>query len=478
VLRGSLKPRISSLPPATSSAGADAAAYSASVGLVLDPWQALFLEGALAERGALWAAFEVAGVVARQNGKGGILEARELVGVELGERLIMHTAHELKTAEEAFLRMCNIIEASPDLDRKVKRVIRTNGKEAIHFRGGARIKYLARSGKSGRGLTGDLIIFDEAMFLEAAVMGAIIPTLTTAANPQIWYMASGGLPTSTQLAALRARALAGGDESLAYLEWSAPEGASLDDRAAWAAANPALGIRITERFLELERIALPEDEWAREVLCLFEDSGRKPVLDPDIWATLEDLTSKSGAEVAFGIDVPPDRRSASISVAGERADGNVHVELVPCCDFHGDQGGQCAGTAWVPKRAAELDKRWKPKGFLLDPAAPAGSLIVGLAKAKVEPVLVGGREMAQACGLLYDLVMAEDAADRRLRHIGQAELTAAVDGARKRNLADAWAWHRRDATVNISPLVSATLAVHGLEKQPKRRRKTGRAMAA
>lgn len=480
MLRGKRAPRVRSVPAHAegATAGPEAVEYAGSVGLRLDPWQGDFLAGALAERGPLWAAFEVAGIVGRQNGKGGILEARELAGIEVfGERLVMHTAHELKTAEEAFLRMVQIVEACPDLDRKVKRVSRVNGKEAIHFRGGARIKYIARSGKSGRGLTGDVVVFDEAMFLAATTMGAIIPTLTTAPNPQVWYMASGMMAESSQLAALRARALAGDDEELAYLEWSAAEGADLDDREAWAAANPALGIRITERFLERERLALPDDEWAREVLCLHDGGDTATVLDPDVWATLEDVTSRPGDPVAFGLDVPPSRATAWIGVGGRRPDGRKHVELVACCTWHRDHGGQCAGTRWVAKRVAELDRKWKPNGVLLDPAGPAGSLIVDLIAEGVEPVLVGAREMAQASGALYDGVMAPLEADRVIRHIGQPELASAVDGARKRKLADAWTWHPRDASVSISPLRAATLAAHGVDKKPKRRRKTGRAMA-
>jgi hypothetical protein len=53
-----------------------------------------------------WAAFEVGLNVARQNGKGSILEARELAGLFLlGERLIIHSAHEFATSLEAF-RAC------------------------------------------------------------------------------------------------------------------------------------------------------------------------------------------------------------------------------------------------------------------------------------------------------------------------------------------------------------------------------------
>jgi phage terminase large subunit-like protein len=88
-------------------------------GLDLDPWQQFALHGALGERpDGKWAAFEVGIEVPRQNGKGGILEAFGLAGLFLlGEQLIIHSAHEFATAEEALERMAQILEASPDLSR-------------------------------------------------------------------------------------------------------------------------------------------------------------------------------------------------------------------------------------------------------------------------------------------------------------------------------------------------------------------------
>jgi hypothetical protein len=56
-----------------------------------------------------------------------------------------------------------------------------------------------------------------------------------------------------------------------------------------------------------------------------------------------------------------------------------------------------------------------------------------------------------------------------LRHLGQPELALAVDGARKRKVGEAWLWHRRDTSVDISPLQALTLAVYGLkEERPKK----------
>jgi hypothetical protein len=114
-----------------------------------------------------WSSFEVGLSVARQNGKGSILEARELAGLflpEVHERLLTHTAHEFKTAQEHFIRLATLVEGLPPKYRRlVKHVYEANGSEAIEMRDGRRLRFLARSGGSGRGFSGDLVVLDEAM---------------------------------------------------------------------------------------------------------------------------------------------------------------------------------------------------------------------------------------------------------------------------------------------------------------------------
>jgi hypothetical protein len=71
---------------------------------------------------------------------------------------------------------------------------------------------------------------------------------------------------------------------------------------------------------------------------------------------------------------------------------------------------------------------------------------------------VSGREYAAACGGFYDAVV-----QGTVVHLDQPVLNAAVAGARKRILGDAWAWGRKGGT-DVSPLVAATLARWGLVK--------------
>lgn len=105
-------------------------------------------------------------------------------------------------------------------------------------------------------------------------------------------------------------------------------------------------------------------------------------------------------------------------------------------------------------RLVRLKRRYRAAVFCCDATGPAGSLLDPLEKAGVKGVkALSTQDHKQACGGFYD-----DAVDHRLRHLGRPELDAAVAGAEKRTVGDAWLWSRKDSSVDISPLVAVTLA--------------------
>jgi hypothetical protein len=465
-LRGSQEPRLRSCPTYRSTAGAEAIDLATANGVLLDPWQKQALNDALAEDPlGQWVNFEVGLVVARQNGKGEVLLARELAGLFLfGERLIIHTAHEFKTSNEAFLRIKLVIENSDDLRRKVRKIYDTPAFQGIVLKpefGGGRLRFLARSKGSGRGFTGDLVILDEAYELQAAAVGALLPTMSARPNPQLWYASSAGMLESEQLNDVRRRAVAGGDPSHSYLEWSAKkrpcalgdacthrlpvEGCWMDDREEWARANPALGYRISESFTEKERRSMPPDEFERERLTIFVDARSDAVLDMDKWDAASDPKSTPVGALYGSFDIPPSRETIAIAIAGRRVDGLDHLVLI--------EVGSPVGAA---DRLREYQVKHGIRSFVVDPGSPAGSLIPELDRACVRYQLITAQKYAQACGALFD---ANEAGG--FKHLDQAPLNAALLAAKKRNLGDGWAWDRKDDT-DISPLVAATLARHGL----------------
>ena len=432
---------------AVSSGAVEAIELAASAGLILDEWQCFALDVALSERAdGKWAAFEVGMIVPRQNGKGSILEARELAGLFLfGERLILHSAHEFKTAAEAFLRVKALVDNTDDLRRKVKQIRTSHGDEGIELLDGARLRFVARSRGSGRGFSGDCVILDEAFNLGAEAMGALLPTLSAKPNPQIWYTSSAPMAGSVQLHAVRRRALAGGSPRLAFMEWSIdPEADRVDDPGSWAKANPSFGIRIGEEFVRAEIDAMPAPEFARERLGV---PDPEPSVDPPLfpladWNRLADPTSEFGGKVAFSVAVSPGAESAAIAMVGFRPDGMPHVELVD----------HRPGVDWLPARRAELDGKVRPKFWVRDPSGPAVELAGKFRDLK-------GREATEAATRLLSAV-AEGSfrwlCDERLA----GALSTAVVGARRRDVGDGvWKWSRVGSDVDISTIEAMTWAL-------------------
>jgi hypothetical protein len=462
-LRGSQSPRILHVPPAVSSTGREAVELAATAGLVLDPWQELVLDGALGEReDGRWSAMEVGVEVPRQNGKGGILEARELAGLFLlGERLIIHSAHEFATAEEALERMAQIIEGCSELSRRVKTIKRSHGQEGVYLKNGQRLRYKTRTKGGGRGFSAECVILDEAMVIPEAFLGALMPTLSAQANPQLWYTGSAvdqeHMEHGIVFSRVRNRAMTGEDPSLAYFGWSPPFDSPLDiapraasDPEVWAQANPALGIRIGAEYIANEQRSMDPRTFAVERLGVGDwpatDGSADTILPLEVWDALEDEASRIDGAVDFAFDVTPDRSSSSIGVAGVRPDGKYHYEIAD----------RQRGTGWVVPRLVEMVAKHNGQGVVCDGAGPAAALIPELEKAGVKVVAVTAQEHARACGIMVDAAHQD-----KLRHIGQPELSAAVRGAARRPLGDAWALSRKSSAVDISPLVACTLALWG-----------------
>jgi hypothetical protein len=477
--RGGARPRVEVHPPYAFTFGQEARELAARAGLVLDPWQCSAIDLLLACRAdGRWACFEYAEFVARQNGKGGILEARVLAGfLLLDEQLIMWSAHEYKTAMEAFLRFRNLLrrlgkqvgnnENLLDIDGVLVKINNTNGEEGFErLDTNARIKFVARSKSSGRGFSGDLVIIDEAFAYTFLQQEALMPTMRARKNPQIIYTSSPPLDgeSGDVMFALKARADAGGDDSLGYRDWGAEgdldhlDQLDLDDVELWAATNPAFGIRVTEEATRRDRRGMSDKGFAREILGVWprKVEGNNTVIDPALWTVLADEDSRRTAEggVAIGLDLSPLRDYGAIVVYGVRADGLGHVQLA---DYR-------PGSKWVVGRLVELRATLGPLAIAMgrgtfayleteldkndfhrpeNPEAPEpGDLAV-----------TGALDMSAGAGQILDGVR-----EAAFRYIPNRHLDTAVAGARTRKSNDTIAWTATGADCDISPLVAMTVA--------------------
>lgn len=373
--------------------------------------------------------------------------------------------HEFKTSTDAFNKTWEAIKYSPlaeyilgydgDPDaRQIPGVKRAHGFESLQFANGARIRFLTRTANAGRGFTADFLALDEAYALKPEQVAAIMPTMaarTMAGSPQIWYTSSAGMVSSEVLERIRGRGLAGDNDRFAYFEWSAEDSAEPEDRAAWAQANPALGIHIAPDYVDSERKDMGEEQFKRERLGIWaSEQDDPPVIPPERWAACLDPDSKAGDQVVFSIDVPPSRDRAYIAAASVRDDGRVHVEVV-------DQGDL---TGWVPARLAELLSRHPGARIVIDGRTAAGAFEEEFKRYRLPVNFVRFQDYARACGLIFDAIR-----DGQVRHIGQELLDLAVDGVRVKPVGESlWKWIRATPSSDISPLVAVTIAFFGAKR--------------
>lgn len=472
--RGAQRPRVLWVPNSARSRGQRAVELAHMAGLHLDPWQQFVLIQSMGERqDGRWAALEVALEAPRQNGKNGVTEARQLAGLYLlDEPLLIHSAHEFKTAEEALNRMELLIGDCPQLHKRLKPgnrgIKRSHGQEGIYLKSGQRLLYMTRTKGAGRGLSCPCLFLDEAMHLPETVMAALFFTLSAMRNPQLWYTGSAvdqeTMPHGVVFARLRERALRGDDPSLAYFGFSAPfdspdaiPAGALDDPEMWAMANPALGQRIREDHIAKERRSMGARNFAVERLGVGDwpatDGSALSKITAAAWIACEDAASTADDPLVVVFDVTPSRSAATVGCAGWRSDGNAHIEII-----RADHG-----TGWVADTLARVVAGQAVSEVLYDERGPAASLLTEVEAAftkaglSVEMRAVNAREHAEACGMLFDAVE-----QKSVRHLGTTELQHAISGAATRPLGDAWAWARKTSSVDISPLVVVTLAHWGL----------------
>lgn len=421
-------------------------------------------------------AYEIALILARQNGKGSVMEALELAWLFLcGVKTVVHSAHEFATSREHFQRIEGLITNTPELKGELARggVKWSHGDESITLATGQRLLFKTRTKGAIRGFSPDKIVMDEAMILKPEAVRAMMYAMSARPDAQIMYAGSAGDRDSEHFGRARSRGIAGSDPRLFFAEWSADicddmclksctEHMNPKSPETWAIANPAIGYRLQYPTIASELAADPEG-FLQERLSVGDwpvEGEAWRVISQEAWMNRYDETSEPKAPYFFSIDTTPDRKYSCIAMAGANGDGKVHAEITGTSrkmDYR-------PGTQWVVARATELHKQWRGSVFVIDKGSQAGAYIDELEKAGVKVISPTAREYAQGCGELYSSIVPRGESEPDFVHIHQPELSAAVAGAEQRVLADLWAWDKRNSTVDISPLVAVTNAVWGYRK--------------
>jgi phage terminase large subunit-like protein len=432
---------------------------SSSYGLTADDWQEDILGYWLGRRkDGRWAAATCALAVPRQNGKNGIIEVRELFGmVALGEKFL-HTAHEVKTARKAFLRIASFFENTrkhPELAELAREIRKTNGQEAIFLNNGGSIEFIARSRGSGRGFTVDVLVCDEAQDLADEELAALLPTISAApsGNPQVILTGTPPDPDKpghgVVFSRVRKDGMSKADPRLCWDDFGIADGpigrVDLDNRETWADCNPTLGIRLAVEEVERERALMSPEDFASERLGWWGEGGdRGGAIPYAAWLGLADAEAGRGAGPIFGLDVAEDR-TGWFAVAWTRPDGDVQVMLA--------NEGEPLPAYRVAAEGARLSTSWSARVL-----APRG-FVPELRRAGATVEQFDSADFAAACGAFADAVKAGT-----IHHGDQPLLNAAVKAAvwRSAGTDGSRAFQLRDLPA-AGPLAAAVRAVRGLK---------------
>jgi phage terminase large subunit-like protein len=445
------------------------AAQCAKMGVEHDDWQQGLGRAMLAKRtNGLYAA-GIGGVIisiCRQVGKtftiGTIVFALCILfpGIK-----VLWTAHHAATSDETFDTLAALARRQR-IAPYIRQVRGGNGKQRIVFTNGSRIMFGAREHGFGRGIPGvSIVVFDEAQILKAKALDDMVPAANTVKNPLIIYMGTPPKPTdpaevfkARRQKALKVKERRATGETVAwntlYLEVGADVGADPNDSKARAKANPSYPHRTPDEAIERMRENLVDEEsFLREGMGIWdEDTDGTGVIDLAKWRAHHVKKLRViKSSVVLAADTSVDRKLSALVAIGAGSDGIPQARLVL----------SAAGSVWMPDLVVRVCRDHPEVAAIVidqkkstEPMAEAIETALDEAGIDIEIIRTSYPDMAEACAITFDLIH-----EGKMRHLGDADLDAAVRTAVKSESEGAFTWSRRRAGAAIVPLVAITIGI-------------------
>jgi hypothetical protein len=415
--------------------------------------------------------------VPRQNGKNAVLEAREAYGITVCHERILHTSHRVDTSRKAFLRLVQMFETSPELKARVKYIRRTNGQEAIelkptvdehgHVTPGGLIEFSSRVNGGGRGSSYSVVVFDEAQEMTEAHQESIMYTLAAAPddNRQMIFTGTPPSPVSPGTVFRRSRKSAieagnGNTDGIAWHEWSVPELVDVTERKYWYMCNPALGIRLSEKFTATECANAEPEGFARERLGWWkDDAGIQGKLPSKLWEQGKRHSASTPAKTAYAVKFSPDGNGVALCGARLMQDGTVDVAHIASATIED-------GVQWLADWLGEESRADATAALAIDGKRGAGALKAALRecdypmRAIMEPSVYA---VCSASAMLYDAVL-----NNTLTHEPSEALdeSATTSPERKIGTDGGWGFGGENSTI-IEAVALALWAVKTTRRDPE-----------
>jgi len=455
-LVGATKPRLQNAPLKGATRGAEIAELAEKIGMPLLPWQRYVLDDMMKVNAKNeYRRKTNLLLVARQAGKTHLARMRILWGLFYGdEKSIVAMSSNRGMAIDTFRQVVDVIESHDFLKAQVAQIRYANGQESVTLLNGNRYEIVAATRDGARGKTADLLYIDELREIDEACWTAARPIVRARHNSQILLTSNAGDFFSTVLNSLREMALSYPPATFGFWEYSAPEFCKLDDRKAWAMANPSMNILVDEEAIA-EAIATSSVEATRtETLCQWVSALTSP------WPymafeelAVKDLKIVAGLPTIFAMDVSPSRRNGSLVAGQLMEDGKIAVGVV----------AQFESNVAIDdlKMAAEIHKwalQYKPKLIAYDKYATM-SIAERLTQSNQKCEDMSGQVFYQACGQLLDSVVSG-----RIVHNGSESLVASMNNCAAKTNDAGWRIIRRKSAGDVSAAIALAMVNHQLLK--------------
>lgn len=425
-------------------------------------------------------------LMARQNGKTYVMTARGLWRMLMwsgpGEPapVVLGLAHRLGPTEEILEKAIQQLKAAPAAAGLIAKRSDTNGNKYVRLRSGAKWLTQAATDDAGRSESVTDVLFDELRQQRSwDAWTAAENTTNSIFSSQTLGVSNAGEAKSTVLRGLRTSAMKeaeslrahldahgtaegwAGDASICILEWSAPEGADVDDVGALAQANPAMNREQNGRvFLTSEDLlskaarigqpgedGLPEHKYRTENMCQWVTVAAEPTFPPEQVEACTDPRSEiaAGSPLVYSVDTSVNDKTSWIAVAGWRADESVHVEVI----------AKRRGTHWISGFLKDLEE---PGPVVIQGrGAPASSLITWLANEGFDVRKCEGSEQTNALTQLDDAI-----SEGTIRWRPQGALLRAMKDTARKRTGEVALLDRYNSPIDAAPLCAGMFARWGL----------------
>lgn len=384
-------------------------------------WQRFIVNAILAKnKEGLWTHMNFGYSVPRQNGKNEIVAIRELLGLKKGER-ILHTAHRTNTSKAAFNRLVAILEESGYENQVDFTSIKARGNESIDLNNGGRIDFRTRTSTGGLGESFDLFVVDEAQEYTDDQRSALMYTISASPNPQTILTGTPPTPISsgTVFTNLRENTLQGSTEDTGWAEWSVEVQSDVRDKDLWYQSNPSLGLRVSERNVQVE-VGDDDIDFNIQRLGLWLQYNQSSAITENEWKELEvEALPRFKGKLFAGIKYGHDGTNVALSIAAKTEDDKVFVESIDCQTIR-------QGNAWMIHflRNADIQE------VVIDGASGQNILAEAMKQAKLKPPILPTVKEIIVANSTFEQALFQ----QTIAHKNQPSLYQVVTNCDKRNI--------------------------------------------